>query len=156
LVSMHLLHGLLQGLDLLVQRPDLLTGRLLLVAHLELAELVRGLAEDVIRDVAQADLLAVGGAQVQIIDDHVQPRDWVRAQLPLADACGDPAAPASSPPAAGYGPVWPPPPVQTSERFAQPLRGCWRGQTPAGWPPCARWRRRPAFQVPASRPGSGC
>src|SRR5436190_11446274 len=83
LVSMHLLHGLLQGLDLLVQRPDLLTGRLLLVAHLELAELVRGLAEDVIRDVAQADLLAVGGAQVQIIDDHVQPRDWVRAQLLL-------------------------------------------------------------------------
>jgi hypothetical protein len=43
LVSMHLLHGLLQVLDLLVQRPDLLAGRLLLVAHLELAELVRGL-----------------------------------------------------------------------------------------------------------------
>ena len=61
LLIMHLLQMIFQPRNFLMQRPDLLAGGLLLVALLQLLELLRGLAQDVVGDVAQPEPLAIGG-----------------------------------------------------------------------------------------------
>jgi hypothetical protein len=78
--SMHLRQLIFQAPNFLVQGTDLAGLGLLRIAHLDLLELLRALAQHVVGDIAQVDLGAVLAGKAQIIDDDVEAADQIRTR----------------------------------------------------------------------------
>src|SRR5262245_59118387 len=83
LVILHPLRGLRKLMHHLMQLADLLALRRLRILALDQLVLFGRLVEDVVGEIAQVQLAAVLGLQVEIVDDQVEAADRIGAQFLL-------------------------------------------------------------------------